>query len=98
MDLYYSTLFRCQTESQLDILFRLEDMLQACEMDFRTTWDYHFPLTELAYNSSYYSSFDTDHFEALYGSNYHSVICWEEVSESKTLWLELVEQTADKIK
>ncbi|XP_055814147.1 uncharacterized protein LOC129883532 [Solanum dulcamara] len=50
----------------------LEDMLQACVMDFGGKWDQFFPLVEFAYNNSYYSSNHMAPFEALYGRHCHS--------------------------
>ncbi|GJV74357.1 putative reverse transcriptase domain-containing protein [Tanacetum coccineum] len=34
----------------------LEDMLRACVLDFRGSWDVHISLVEFSYNNSYYSS------------------------------------------
>ena len=34
----------------------LEDMLRACVIDFKGSWDDHLPLIEFAYNNSYHSS------------------------------------------
>ncbi|GJU29665.1 putative reverse transcriptase domain-containing protein [Tanacetum coccineum] len=34
----------------------LEDMLRACVLDFRGSWDVHLPLVEFSYNNSYHSS------------------------------------------
>ncbi|KAA3487911.1 Gag protease polyprotein [Gossypium australe] len=31
----------------------LEDMLRSCVIDFRDSWEEHFPLTEFAYNNSF---------------------------------------------
>ena len=33
-----------------------EDMLSACVIDFKGSWDDHLPLIEFAYNNSYHSS------------------------------------------
>nr|GEX73249.1 hypothetical protein [Tanacetum cinerariifolium] len=34
----------------------LEDMLRACVLDFKGSWDVHLPLVEFLYNNSYHSS------------------------------------------
>nr|GFC67771.1 putative reverse transcriptase domain-containing protein [Tanacetum cinerariifolium] len=44
-----------------------EDMLQACVIDFGSSWDKHLPLVEFSYNNSYYASIKAAPFEALYG-------------------------------
>nr|GEW58187.1 hypothetical protein [Tanacetum cinerariifolium] len=45
----------------------LEDMLQACVIDFGSSWDKHLLLVEFSYNNSYHSSIKAAPFEALYG-------------------------------
>ncbi|GKA98503.1 reverse transcriptase domain-containing protein [Tanacetum coccineum] len=44
----------------------LEDMLQACVIDFRKGWERHLPLVEFSYNNSYHASIKVAPFEALY--------------------------------
>nr|GEU96972.1 putative reverse transcriptase domain, ribonuclease H-like domain protein [Tanacetum cinerariifolium] len=45
----------------------LEDMLQACVIDFGSNWDKHLPLVEFSYNNSYHASIKAAPFEAMYG-------------------------------
>ncbi|GJU66592.1 putative reverse transcriptase domain-containing protein [Tanacetum coccineum] len=45
----------------------LENMLQACMIDFGNSWDRHLPLVEFSYNNSYHASIKAAPFEALYG-------------------------------
>ncbi|KAF3635743.1 hypothetical protein FXO37_25831 [Capsicum annuum] len=52
----------------------LKDMLRACALDFKGSWDEHLPLIELAYNNSYHSSIQMAPFEALYGRTCRSPI------------------------
>nr|GEZ08427.1 putative reverse transcriptase domain-containing protein [Tanacetum cinerariifolium] len=42
----------------------LEDMLRACVIDFRSSWDKYFPLVEFSYNNSYHASIKAAPFEA----------------------------------
>ena len=44
----------------------LEDMLRACILDFKGSWDDHLQLIVFAYNNSYYSSIDVAPYKALY--------------------------------
>jgi len=46
---------------------KLEDMLQACTLDFKQAWHNHLVLIEFSYNNSYYSSIEMTLYEALYG-------------------------------
>ena len=63
-----STPFHPQTDGKAEHTIKtLEDMLRACVIDFKGSWDYHLPLIDLSYNNSYYSSIGLEPFEALYG-------------------------------
>ncbi|GKC34100.1 putative reverse transcriptase domain-containing protein, partial [Tanacetum coccineum] len=42
---------------------KLEDMLRACMIDFRSRWDRHLPLVEFSYNNSYHASIKATPFE-----------------------------------
>nr|GFA56412.1 putative reverse transcriptase domain-containing protein [Tanacetum cinerariifolium] len=60
-----------------------KDMLRACVIDFRGSWDKHLPLVEFSYNNSYHASVKAAPFEALYGRKCRSPVCWSEVWESQ---------------
>ena len=60
----------------------LEDILRACVLDHKGTWEEHLPLVEFAYNNSYQASIQMTPYEALYGRSCRSPICWTEVGES----------------
>ena len=49
-----STDFCTQTDGQLERTIQvLEDMLRACVLDHKGSWEEHFPLVEFAYKNSY---------------------------------------------
>ncbi|GJX17875.1 putative reverse transcriptase domain-containing protein [Tanacetum coccineum] len=75
----------------------LEDMLRACILDFKGSWDVHLPLVEFLYNNSYHSSVRCAPFEALYGRKCRSPIMWVEVGEGQLIGPELVQETAEKV-
>ncbi|GKE80235.1 putative reverse transcriptase domain-containing protein [Tanacetum coccineum] len=75
----------------------LEDMLRACVLDFRGSWDVHLPLVEFSYNNSYHSSVRCAPFKALYGRKCRSPIMWAEVGEGQLIGPELVQETTEKI-
>ena len=67
--LMMSTAFHPQTDVQSERTIRvLEDMLRACVLDLKGSWDEHFLLVEFAYNNSYQASIQMAFYEALYGS------------------------------
>ena len=51
-------------------------------IDFKGSWDDHFPLIEFAYNNSYHSSIQMAPYEALYGRRCRSPVGWFEVGEA----------------
>ena len=55
--LMMSTAFHPQTDGQLERTIQvLEDMLGACVLDLKGSWEKPFPLVEFAYNNSYHTS------------------------------------------
>ncbi|GJX39649.1 putative reverse transcriptase domain-containing protein [Tanacetum coccineum] len=93
-----STTYHPQIEGQSERTIQtLEDMLRACVLDFRGSWDVHLPLVEFSYNNSYQSSVRCASFEALYGRKCRSLIMWAEVGEGQLIGPELVQETTEKI-
>ena len=75
----------------------LEDMLRACVLDHKGSWEEHLPLVEFAYNNSYQASIQMAPYEALYGRPCRSPICWTEVGESSITSLDLIIDTSKKV-
>ncbi|GJZ41159.1 reverse transcriptase domain-containing protein [Tanacetum coccineum] len=77
-----STAYHPETDRQGERTIQtLEDMLQACVIDFGKGWDKHLPLIEFSYNNSYHASIKATPFEALYGRKCRSPVCWAEVGD-----------------
>nr|GFA57028.1 putative reverse transcriptase domain, ribonuclease H-like domain, aspartic peptidase domain protein [Tanacetum cinerariifolium] len=63
-----STAYHPETNGQSERTIQtLENMLRACEIDFKKGWVNHLPLVEFSYNNSYHASIKAAPFEALYG-------------------------------
>ena len=74
--LHFSTAFHPQTDGQSERTIQtLEDMLQACVLEFKGSWVKYLSLVEFAYNNSYQASIGMAHFEALYGRKCRTPIC-----------------------
>ena len=97
--LHFSIAFHPQTDGQSERTIQtLEDMLRACVMEFKGSWDTHLALMEFAYNNSYQASIDMAPFEALYGKKCKTPVCWDEVGERRLVGPELVQITSKKVK
>ncbi|GKD47192.1 putative reverse transcriptase domain-containing protein [Tanacetum coccineum] len=81
--LHMSTAYHPETDGQSERTIQtLENMLQACVMDFGGSWDAHILLVEFSYNNSYHTSIKCTPFEDLYGWKCRSPVIWTEVGES----------------
>ncbi|KAA0040880.1 pol protein [Cucumis melo var. makuwa] len=90
----FSTTFHPQTDGQTERLNQiLEDMLQACVLEFSGSWGSHLHLMEFAYNNSYQATIGMVPFEALYGRCCRSPVCLGEIGEQRLLGPELVQTT-----
>nr|GEV12713.1 putative reverse transcriptase domain-containing protein [Tanacetum cinerariifolium] len=79
-----STAYHPQTDGQSERTIQtLKDMLRACVIDFRGSWDVHLSLVEFSYNNNYRSSVRCVSFEELYRRKCRSPILWEEVGEGQ---------------
>ena len=75
----------------------LEDMLRACVLDHKGSWEEHLPLVEFAYNNSYQASVQMAPYEALYGRPCRSPLCLTEVEESSITGPDLIRDTFEKV-
>ncbi|KAL4017803.1 hypothetical protein IC575_021375 [Cucumis melo] len=97
--LKFSTSFHPQTDGQSERTIQtLEDMLRACVLQLKGSWDTHLLLMEFAYNNSYQSCIGMAPYEALYERPCRTPIFWNEVGERKLVGPELVQITTNNIK
>nr|GEZ61991.1 putative reverse transcriptase domain-containing protein [Tanacetum cinerariifolium] len=98
MNLNMSTAYHPQTDGQSERAIQtLKDMLRACVIDFRSSWDRHLPLVEFSYNNSYHASIKAASYEALYRWKCRSHVCWSEVGDSQLTSPELIRDTTEEI-
>ena len=94
-----STVYHPQTDGQSKRTIQiLEDMLRACMLDFKGSWEDHLHLVEFSYNNSFQASIQMAPYEALYGRKCRSPVCWDDIGERRLLGPELIVQTVDKLK
>ena len=92
-----STAFHPQTDGQAERTIQiLQDMLIACIIDFKGSWDRHLPLVEFACNNNYRSSISIAPYEALYGRSCRYPIGLFEVGEPLLFCPDFVYMTLEK--
>jgi hypothetical protein len=83
--LIHSSAYHLQTDGQMERVNQvLEDMLRACLMNYRDSWDKYFPLAEFSYNNSYQESLKMAPFDAFYGRRCRTPLNWVEPGERMT--------------
>ena len=93
-----STAFHPQIDGQSERTIQtLEDMLRSCVLQFKGHWNEYLPLAEFTYNNSYHTSIEMSPYEALYGKQCRTPLCWNETGERKLLGLESVQTIVDKV-
>ena len=98
IQLTMSTAFHPQTDGQSERTIQgLEDMLRACVLDHKGSWEEHLPIVEFAYNNSYQVSIQMAPYEALDGRPCRSPLCWIEVGESSITGPDLIRDTSEKV-
>ena len=93
-----SIAFHPQTDGQSErTIHVLEDLLRACILDLKGSWEEHLPLVEFSYNNGYQVSIKMASCEALYGRPCRSPICWTEVGERSITGPDPIRDTSEKV-
>jgi hypothetical protein len=93
-----SVAFHPQTNGQSERTIRtLEDMLRACVLSWKSSWEDHLALAEFSYNNNYQASIKMAPYEALYGRLCISPLCWETLGERSLVGPDWVQQTSEKV-
>ena len=92
--LMMSTAFHPRMDGQLERTIQmLEDMLRACILNLKHSWEEHLPLVEFVDNNSYRASIQMAPCEALYGRPCLSPVYWTKVGEKFSIGLDLIKDT-----
>jgi hypothetical protein len=76
----------------------LEDMLRACVLSSRGSWESWVPLVEFAYNNNYQESIKMAPFEALYGRKCRTPLNWVEPRERRFYGIDFVDEAEKKVR
>ena len=84
ISLIRSTAYHPQTDGQTEqVNAVLEDMLRACVLSSKGSWESWLPLVEFAYNNSYQESIKMAPLEALYGRKCRTPLNWVEPGQRR---------------
>ena len=93
-----STAFHPQIDDQSERTIQvLENMLRACVLDLKGSWEEYLPLVEFAYNNSYQVNIQMTPYKALYGRPCRSPIFLTEVGERSITGPNLIRDTSEKV-
>ena len=96
--LEFSTAFHPQTDGQTEIVNQiLEDMLRACALDYKSSWDDNLAYAKFSYNNSYQSSIEMAPFEALYGKKCTTPLLWSGVGERSLFGPDIIQEAEEKV-
>ena len=74
-----SSAYHPQTDGQTERTNQsLEDLLRACVLEPKGSWESFLPLIEFTYNNSFHSTIGMAPYEALYGRRCRTPLCWLE--------------------
>jgi hypothetical protein len=76
----------------------LEDMLRACVILSKGSWEKWLPLAEFSYNNSYQESINIAPFQALYGRKCRTPLNWVEAGERRYYGIDFVEQAKEQVR
>jgi hypothetical protein len=97
--LIHSTTYHPQIDGQTErVNAILEDMLRACMLSSRGSWESWLPLAEFAYNNSYQESIKMAPFEALYGKKCRTPLNWVEPRERRFYGIDFVDEAEKKVR
>ena len=94
-----SLAYNPQTDGQMERTIQsLEDLLRACVIEQKRSWESFLSLIEFTYNNSFHSTIGMAPYKALYGKRCRTPLCWLEPRENLTLGPKVVQQTTKKVK
>jgi hypothetical protein len=96
--LLHSSTYHPQTSGQTKRVNQiLEDMLQACVLEFPQKWDNCLPLPKFSYNNRYQESIKMAPFEAVYERRCRTPLNWSEPGERWFFMPNMVKEAEEKV-
>jgi hypothetical protein len=95
--LNFSSAYHPQTDGQTERTNQiLEDMLRACALKYRKSWDKSLPYVEFSYNNSYQASIKMVPYEALHGQQCRTPF-WSQTGESQVFGPEVLKDAEKQV-
>jgi hypothetical protein len=96
--LNFSSAYHPQTNGQTERVNQiLEDMLRACALKDKKSWDKSLPYAEFSYNNSYQESLKISPFEVLYGHRCRTPLFWNEPGENQVFGPEILREAERQV-
>jgi transposase InsO family protein len=98
-NLVQSSAYHPQTSGQTERVNQiLEDMLRACVISSKGSWEKWLPLAKFSYNNSYLESIKMAPFKALYSRNCRTPLNWVEPGERKFYGIDFVKEAEEQVR
>jgi hypothetical protein len=89
--LNFSLAYHPQTDNQTERVNQiLEDMLRACALKDKKSWDKSLLYAKFSYNNKYQESLKMSPFEVLYGHKCRTPLFWNELGENQVFGPEIL--------
>jgi hypothetical protein len=96
--LNFSSTYHPQTDGQTERVNQiLEDMLRACALKDKKSWDKYLPYAEFSYNNNYQESLKMSLFEVLYGRRCRTPLFWNELGENQVFGPEILREAERQV-
>jgi hypothetical protein len=96
--LNFSSTYDPQTDGQTERTNQiLEDMLRACALKYRKSWDKSLPYAEFSYNNSHQASIKMAPYEALYRRQCRTPLFWSQTGESQVFGPEVLKDAEKQV-
>jgi hypothetical protein len=96
--LNFSFAYHPQTDGQIERVNQiLEDMIRACALNDKKSWDKCLPYAKFSYNNNYQKSLKMSPFEVLYGRKCRTLLFWNEPGENQVFGLEIRQEAERQV-
>ena len=94
-----SSAYHPQTSGQTERVNQiLEDLLRACVISSKGSWEKWLPLAKFSYNNSYQASIKMAPFETLYGRKCRTPLNWIELGERRYFGIDFVNEAEEQVR